>query len=146
MEKRFKFYEKELEYWIYDNVTKKNYTMYDLCYLVDLLNEQDQKIKKQEEEIKQLKFDCAMYKSANYLINDVGLDKAREIMFQTEKKLKQSQNSKAIEVLEKVKEIILEERKESAFRFDTFSKGKDTALFWINEQTNNQIAELRGGK
>lgn len=33
-----------------------------------------------KEEIKQLKFDCAMYKSANYLINDVGIDKAREIL------------------------------------------------------------------
>lgn len=59
---------------------------------------------------------------------------------------KENQNSKAIEVLEKVKEIILRERKESAFKFDPFNKGKDTAFYWLNEQINNQITELRGGE
>ena len=54
------------------------------------------------------------------------------------------QNQKAIEQLEKVKDIILNERKITSFNFDIFNKGKDTALFWLNEQINNQINELKG--
>lgn len=58
--------------------------------------------------------------------------------------LKQSQNQKTIEVLEKVKDIILNERKITSFKFDIFNKGKDTALFWLNKQIDNQINELKG--
>ena len=113
---------------LYDNLKKKYFESTN--DIVNVLNQQDARIKELEEalkkantnnyltdyylvekenqqfkeEIKQLKFDYAMYKSANYLINDVGIDKAREIMFQSEQQLKQSQNQKAIEVLEQVKE------------------------------------------
>lgn len=49
-----------------------------------------------------------------------------------------------VEQLEKVKDIILNERKITSFNFDIFNKGKDTALFWLNEQIDNQINELKG--
>lgn len=48
MEKRFELMEEELQYWIHDIVTRKNYYENDLCWLVDLLNEQDEKIKELE--------------------------------------------------------------------------------------------------
>lgn len=96
----------------------------------DCLNEKDQQIAELKKEIKQLKFDCAMYKSANYLINDIGIDKAREIMFQSEKKLKQSQNNKAIEVLERAK-----------IEFETYYADN---IWNYPEWIDNQITELRG--
>ena len=58
----------------------------------------------------------------------------------------QDKISFALEQLEKVKNIILNERKITSFKFDTFNKGKDTALFWLNEQINQQINELKGEK
>ncbi len=89
MKERFELMEEELQYWIFDKATSRNYHESDFCWLVDLLNEQDEKIKELEKEIKQLKFDCSMYKSVNYLINELGIDKTREIMFQSEKELQQ---------------------------------------------------------
>lgn len=55
----------------------------------------------------------------------------------------QDKISFAIAELEKVKDIILNERKITSFNFDIFNKGKDTALFWLNEQIDNQINELK---
>ena len=61
-------------------------------------------------------------------------------------KERQDKISFAIEQLEKVKDIILNERKITSFNFDIFNKGKDTALFWLNEQIDNQINVLRNNK
>ena len=58
--------------------------------------------------------------------------------------LKQSQNQKAIEELEKLKSAILSERNTTYFKFDNFNKGKDTAYYWANEIIDNQIKSLRG--
>ena len=71
------------------------------------LEKENQQLK---EEIKQLKFDCAMFKSANYLINDVGIDKAREIMFQSERQLKQTKKQFAIRELRNVQSQIMNDR------------------------------------
>lgn len=101
--------------------------------ILDNLKKENQQLKK---EIKQLKFDCSMYRSVNYLINEFGIDKAREIMFQSEEKLKQSQNSKAIEVLERLRNFY----------------NSDSDSDWIidccklDEYIDNQITELRGKK
>lgn len=116
----------------------KNQSAKDLKKIYDFA-EENQQLK---QEVKQLKSDCSMYKSANYLINDIGIDKAREIMFQSEKKLKQSQNSKAIEVLEKVREIFIQSADEigEEYREDYFS----LTLGNIKRIINNQITELRG--
>lgn len=90
--------------YLYDNFNKYN-TEITLKDLSDLLNQQDKRIKELEGQLKQLKFDCAMYKSANHLINEVGIDKAREIMFQSEEKLKQSQNSFIVEFINHIFDI-----------------------------------------
>lgn len=139
MEKRFEFCGfnlsnvEQAERWVHDNVKKINFGYWDFDKLTDLLNMQDEKINELEKEIAQLKFDCAMYKSANYLINDIGIDKAKDIMFQSEKKLKQSQNSKAIEELEKIIEYI--------------RNCETEPRYWdISNFINNQITELRGNK
>lgn len=72
-------------------------------------------------------------------IEQMAKDYTSEIAFYTG-----TENQKALEQLEKVKDIILNERKITSFNFDTFNKGKDTALFWLNEQINQQINELKG--
>ena len=105
--------------------------------IIDLLERKDA-------EIKQLKLDLGMFKSVNEFINGYGIEKAREVLLQTEKTKYQDKISFAIEQLEKVKDIILNERKITSFKFDIFNKGKDTALFWLNEQIDNQINELKG--
>lgn len=119
--------------YLYDNFNKYN-TEITLKDLSDLLNQQDKHIKELEGQLKQLKFDCAMYKSANHLINEVGIDKAREIMFQSEQKLKQSQKQLAISELEKVKYINF-----NHFVFYKLSPNQ-AIVKWID----NQIKNLKG--
>lgn len=135
MKERF---EPRFEHCIEDNKTHNTFHCDDRITVCKILNEQDEKIKQLKKEIKQLKFDCVMYKSANYLINDIGIDKAREIMFQSEKKLKQSQNSKAIEVLIGVKEYLLKEA--------NYSEEIGFAEYVNENYIDNQITELRGGE
>lgn len=101
-ERRFELFRKHV---IKDNGENTYPIIFDAGIACVILNEQDQKIKELKEEIKQLKFDCAMYKSANYLINEIGINKAREVFFQTEKIMIQKQNIKAVEVLEKVRKF-----------------------------------------
>ena len=89
------------------------------------------------------------YKDYNwvYTIQMVELveeDKLAEKKKKIEYLKKQDKISFAIEQLEKVKDIILNERKITSFKFDIFNKGKDTALFWLNEEIDNQINKLKG--
>lgn len=77
------------------------------------------------------------------------LDKLRnqlELLQKENQQLKQSQNQKAIEELEKLKSAILSERNTTYFKFDNFNKGKDTAYYWANEIIDNQIKSLKGEK
>lgn len=136
----------------YEEIMKKHNIVgvakLDAC-LTDYLNVNEDTmagkiINQLKEEIKQLKFDCAMYKSANYLINDIGIDKAREIMFQTEKKLKQSQNSKAIEELRKVLYQI--KNKLDTTKDKTFAQFDFMTFKPIIDYIDNQIKELGGEK
>ena len=156
--------EDELGYSIIDTEEQFSDDMHSWDLLCDLLNQQDARIKELEEQlstatmwhgcdilvnelkqenqqlkqkIKQLKFDCAMYKSANYLINEYGIEKAREIMFQSEKKLKQSQNQKAIEVLEQLVKYFAFKDDENDF-YEIIADYGDI-LDWIDDQ----IKELR---
>lgn len=160
MEKRFEIIEDIYVDMIKDNQTCEVYGVHQVKALTNLLNEQDEEINRLEnlvircsnkiskkndhikklqkenqqlkEEIKQLKFDCAMFKSANYLVNEIGIDKAREIMFQSEQKLKQTQNSKAIEVLERLRNFYNSDN-DSDWIIDCCK---------IDEYINNQITEL----
>lgn len=123
MEKRFELFEEELDYWIYDHETKKNYGLYafDLSDLEKILNEQDEKVKELEEQLE----------SMTELRNN-----AVEEAIEKKQQLKQSQNGKAIEVLESVK---------AKFGYKHNSQllvnSKDLCDF-----VNNQLSELRGGR
>ena len=61
------------------------------------------KLSEKEKEIKQLKLDLKMFASVNEFINRYGIEKAREVLLQSEKTKKQDKNSFAVEQLENLK-------------------------------------------
>lgn len=108
--------------------------------IAELLEEKDQQITdlqsqlaEKEKEIEEYKRICTISHLEDLKIENMLL-----------KSKDQDKISFAVEQLEKVKDIILNERKITSFNFDIFNKGKDTALFWLNEQIDNQINELKG--
>lgn len=171
MEKRFNYAgfnlsdNEEAEQWIHDSVTKINFGFWDFNKLCDLLNEQEQKIKKYEEIMKKhnivgvAKLDACLtdylnvnedtmsgkiikqlkekIKNWEYGIKMLKGIKSYDIGELLEKniKLQQSQNSKAIEVLEKVR------------KFYNTNSDSDWIIdcLVLDEYINNQIKEL-GGK
>lgn len=99
---------------IKDCKTNKIYTRYSVDGLTDLLNEQDEKIRK--------------------------IDQIKELQ-QENKQLRQFQNSKAIEVLEKLKNDFFD----YAVTINIMEH-RAVRLCNIRKVIDNQIAELRGGK
>ena len=91
-------------------------------------------LSEKEKEIKQLKLDLGMFKSVNEFINNYGIDKAREVLLQSEKTKKQDKIEFAVEHLEKVKNNIL-----SNITFGIESVG-------IMNGIDNQIKQLKEGK
>ncbi|MFQ6749600.1 MAG: hypothetical protein ACLRFR_02000 [Clostridia bacterium] len=69
----------------------------------NIVIELKQQLAEKEQETKQLKRDLGMYKSVNEFINRYGIEKAREVLLQTERTKKQDKTDFAIEQLEKVK-------------------------------------------
>ena len=100
------------------------------------LEEKDKKIKKLTEELD----------DKNFCKDFVDLYTENKLKTQMLHENWKDKISFTIEQLEKVKNIILNERKITSFKFDIFNKGKDTALFWLNEQIDNQINGLKGEK
>lgn len=91
MKDRFELMEEELRYCIYDHETNKSYGEFDLCWLTDLLNELDIKIKKLETKIIRIK---GVYvnriQNQQYFLN----------VYKNEyNKLKNFKNSKTVKVL-----------------------------------------------
>ena len=104
-----------------------------------------------QDELNSIQWLCEKSMNDDYTIAELKHqleEKDKEIEYQENMKslAVDNQNKKAIEQLEKVKDIILNERKITSFKFDIFNKGKDSALFWLNEQINQQINELKGEK
>lgn len=100
MEKRFEF-QKKLECWIHDHETKRNYGEFDLCFLADLLNEQDEKIKELEKDVVKRKL------KAEHMFNVWKEQSAKDLkrIVDLAEKVNQfvkSQNSKLIEILEDI--------------------------------------------
>ena len=91
------------------------------------------------EELKTRLHDCQVYHLKNNSNETLIHNLKNELA-----ELKQSQNQKAIEELEKLKSAILSERNTTYFKFDNFNKGKDTAYYWANEIIDNQIKSLKG--
>ena len=67
--------------------------------LVDRVRNLELQLAEKDEELKQLKLDLGMFKSVNEFINRYGIEKAREVLLQTEKTKNQDKISFAVEVL-----------------------------------------------
>lgn len=111
-----------------------------------------QQLAEKEKENKRLKFDLAMYRSANELINRFGIEKARDVMFQTEKTKKQGQIDYAVEQLERLRELALNHIREIA---NDFSEDADERLnqrhtihgcSTVITDINQLITEIKEGK
>ena len=87
-----------------------------------------QQLAKKEKELKQLKLDLGMFKSVNEFINGYGIEKAREVLLQSEK----TRNQTAITELKKLKEEF------NGF----FSISIQQEMF--DKYIDQQIAELKG--
>lgn len=101
-----------------------------------------QQLAEKEKENKRLKFDLAMYRSANELINRFGIEKARDVMFQTEKTKKQGQIDYAVEQLEqlriKIKNRVKDWNTGIDYEFSDMLPDYD-----IYEEIDNQIEQLK---
>lgn len=67
------------------------------------ITELKQQLAEKEERVKQLKLDLGMFKSVNEFINGYGIEKAREVLLQTEKTKIQDKISFAVEKLKETK-------------------------------------------
>lgn len=108
---------------------KEDEKIYDLSQCAHILNKYEAKLAEKDEEIKQLKLDLGMFKSTNEFINRYGIEKAREVLLQSEK----TRNQTAIAELEKVKDYVA-----PRLQFD------EDLQIWFEEHINNQINLLKG--
>lgn len=157
---------------IKDNQTDKEYTEFDADELVDLLNKQDQEIKELESQVEYY-HDFEYWREAekeNQQLKlklrkqDLKINKLesklktfyREGLLQKQfdkdveiENLQHSQNSKAIEMLEQVKNDIILNIPDKYGEIKTLPNGHST--YYVDRPTvitfiNNQITKLRGGK
>ena len=84
-----------------------------------------------------------MFKSVNEFLNRYGIEKAREVLLQTEKTKRQDKISFAVEQLEKVKKEF-NERKLEYITMETKTHIYGLRIDRINELIDNQINELKG--
>ena len=95
-----------------------------------------------KKESKRLKFDLAMFKSVNEIINRYGIEKAREILFQTEITKKQDKISFAVAELKKTlsyaEDILNEALKNSSLNNSFYDK--------LLDKIDNQIENLEKEK
>lgn len=120
----------------------ENYSKLNKRYqeIKNQLADLEAKLAEKEEQAKQLKIDLRMYKSVNEFLNGYGVEKAREVLLQTEKTKQQDKISFAVEQLEQI-------RKEFEIKFkgckweDKMLVGKFCNI--TNEIIDNQINVLR---
>lgn len=126
----------------------------DICYAInkdelnDLLHNHERLYKRLyfveeqisylESENRQLRRDLKMFKSVNEFINNYGIEKAREVLLQSEKTMISKLNTKAIEVLEDVKYHCMQESETLKYDFNT--------CVGVVNYIDNQITKLRGGE
>lgn len=98
-----------------------------------------------DKRIKQLKLDLGMFKSVNEFINGYGIEKAREVLLQTEKTKNQDKISFALEQLEKVKVQFVSEKwdlYDTSDLLEQVCELRNAQLKFID----NLINELKGEK
>ena len=102
------------------------------------IEELKQQLIEKEQELKQLKFDLGMFKSVNEFINSYGIEKAREVLLQTEKTKRQDKISFCIEKLSRVRNRI------NSFKYDEIKcLNKKDAIEDCLEAIDNQIKQLK---
>lgn len=138
---------------IIDNIKSGNYEVVDnqgvsvtghftQCLEKEFAN-LEAKLAEKEKELKQIKLDLGIFKSANEFINEYGIEKAREVLLQTEKTKRQDKISFAVKQLEKVKKEF-NERKLEYITMETKTHIYGLRIDRINELIDNQINELKG--
>ncbi len=95
-----------------------------------------QQLEEKDKEIKQLKLDLGMFKSVNEFINGYGIEKAREILLQTEKTKHQDKISFAVEQIVKTKETLIKFLQDEGFY--------ENEWYDLFDKIDLQIKELKG--
>lgn len=106
----------------------------------ELLNENiklNHQLEEKDKEIKQLKLDLGMFKSVNEFINHYGIDKAREVLLQSEKTKKQDKISFAVEQIVKTKETLIKFLQDNGFY--------ENEWYDLFDEIDNQINQLKEG-
>lgn len=132
-------------------LNQKDYNIIELIkikqFQAQRIADLEAKLAEKERELKQLKLDLGMFSSVNAFINGYGIEKAREVLLQTEKTKRQDKISFAIEQLEKVKELMRSidmPNKPELYNNDMFGAGFDSHYIRVEELIDNQINELKG--
>lgn len=118
----------------YDKKDKLHLAYMQCAELVDENEQLKQQLAEKDKEIKQLKLDLRMFKSVTEFLNCYGIEKAREVLFQTEKTKNQDKISFAIEKLVGVQKYI----SDNAVYVEEESFGRE-----INNFIDNQIKQLK---
>lgn len=113
------------------------------------IQELKQQLAEEDKEVKQLKLDLGMFKSVNEFLNRYGIEKAREVLLQTEKTKNQDKILFALEQLEKVKELLNTDFESIISWIDPYEDGEClTSMTYNHNNTikiiDNQIHELKG--
>ena len=108
-----------------------------------------QQLAEKDKELKQLKLDLGMFKSVNEFINRYGIEKAREVLLQTEKTKRQDKISFAVDQFEKVKELLNTDFESIISWIDPYEDGEYLTSMTYNHNNTikiieNQINELKG--
>ena len=134
------------EYWWEMNIHSQS-GLCPNCY--DYVADLEAKLAEKVEQVKQLKLDLGMYKSVNEFINVYGIEKAREVLLQTEQTKKQDKISFCVEQLEKVKENLKQEDEDvwavTGLPMD-YCKGYEKCYVNTTHFIDNQIKQLKEGK
>ena len=100
-----------------------------------------------EKELKQLKLDLRMYKSVNEFLNRYGIEKAREVLLQTEKTKYQDKISFALEQLEKVKEWCenhkYSDEDDYVITYEPDEEDASGCVDYLKDFIDNQIKQLK---
>lgn len=109
----------------------------DVANKENCIKELKQQLAEKDEQIKVLKLDLGMFKSVNEFLNGYGIEKAREVLLQTEKTKNQDKISFAVEQLVNIQKYI----SDNPLGAEQERFGRE-----INDFIDNQIDALRNNK
>ena len=123
--------------------SEKKLKDYELVIKLDIpvIKQLEQQLAEKDEEIKQLKLDLGMFKSVNEFLNSYGIEKAREVLLQTEKTKHQDKISFCVEQLEMFRDTMEKINENNSGYIIRFSSMRDREKF--HEALDNQIKQLK---